>query len=201
MFKDKTIGIIGCGGLGGYVIEEVIRLNPKKIILFDGDKFSLSNLNRQLYSSLDNIGSYKVDETLKRINSISSVNVSSYKEFLNEDNINILKECDLVFDCVDNIKTRLLLSSYCVKNSIPLVHGAVSSIYGEVCLLTNRDLLKVIYKDKEEEKEATNSFGVGAIASIEVAVASKYFMNNYDDIIDKLIMIDLNDLSITKLKI
>ena len=46
---EKTALIIGCGGLGGYVIEELARVGVGKLILVDGDVFSRSNMNRQLW--------------------------------------------------------------------------------------------------------------------------------------------------------
>ena len=46
--KDKSVLIVGCGGLGGYVIEELSRIGVGKLILVDGDVFSRSNMNRQL---------------------------------------------------------------------------------------------------------------------------------------------------------
>lgn len=40
--------VIGCGGLGGYVAEELARLNVDYLILVDGDYYTESNMNRQI---------------------------------------------------------------------------------------------------------------------------------------------------------
>jgi len=202
MYSDKVIGIVGLGGLGGFVSEEVARLNPKKIIIFDQDIFQESNLNRQLYSSFDNIGKNKADVTSSNLKKISHSIIESYNEFVDESNIDKLKECDIVFDCLDNIKSRLILSEYLSKNNIPLIHGAISSTFGEVILcLPERDILKDFYKDKDEIKVSTNSYSVSMIASLEVALMAKYFKNDYKDLIDKVIIVDLDELTLKKLSI
>ena len=64
---NSTIGIIGVGGVGGYVAEFLCRIGCKKLIIFDGDVFNISNLNRQLFSTTSNIGENKAIEAKKRL--------------------------------------------------------------------------------------------------------------------------------------
>lgn len=59
---NTTIGIVGVGGVGGYVAEFICRIGCKKIILFDGDVFVHTNLNRQLFSNSENISKNKAIE-------------------------------------------------------------------------------------------------------------------------------------------
>ena len=59
--KDKNILLIGVGGVGSFCYEVLIRSGIKNITIVDFDTYELSNINRQLNSSLDTIGLYKVD--------------------------------------------------------------------------------------------------------------------------------------------
>ena len=52
---NKTITVLGCGGNGGYVLEFLARLGVKEIIIFDGDNYDISNLNRQIYCNSNTI--------------------------------------------------------------------------------------------------------------------------------------------------
>jgi len=133
--KTKTIAIVGVGGLGGFVAEYATRLNTKKIILIDGDKFSQSNINRQLLCSKNTIGEYKVDCYLEHAKQITEDSeIVAVKEFLTHDNISLIDECDLVFDCLDNVAARKLLEQHCEKANIPIVHGAIGEKFGNACL-------------------------------------------------------------------
>lgn len=69
--KDKTVLVLGIGGVGSYTVETLIRNPIKKIIIVDSDVIDITNLNRQLYTNQNNIGLKKVDELEKRIKSIN----------------------------------------------------------------------------------------------------------------------------------
>ena len=72
---DKVINskvlIVGIGGVGGACFEALVRLGVKNITVIDNDTFSLSNLNRQLLSNINNIGNLKVNEAVLRAKSIN----------------------------------------------------------------------------------------------------------------------------------
>ena len=91
LIKSKTVLVVGLGGVGGYVVETLIRSGIENIILVDYDTISLSNLNRQIISTRENIGNKKTLEFKKRINSINpKCNVTILDMFLESSNINIL---------------------------------------------------------------------------------------------------------------
>ena len=79
--KDKTIAIIGCGGLGCNLAHLVARLNPKEIIIFDGDEFSASNLNRQLFATQNTIGKNKVEVAKDMLLSCTGAAIKAYPSF------------------------------------------------------------------------------------------------------------------------
>ncbi len=76
--KTSKITVIGCGGIGGAVIEMLTRMGVNHLKIVDKDKFDVSNINRQLMSSMDRVGQYKTEVTKEIIKSINPfVNVEA----------------------------------------------------------------------------------------------------------------------------
>ena len=127
VLKERKVAVIGCGGLGGYIIEYLARTGIGKIVVADGDTFSESNLNRQLLSTEDNLGKSKAKEAEKRIKSINGdIEVTVYECFLTKENAeDIISGCDTVFDALDNIPARKILSGACDELNIPYIYGAI----------------------------------------------------------------------------
>lgn len=109
--QQLNVAIVGAGGLGGYVLEMIARLGVRRITVVDNETFDISNLNRQLLSSEQNIGDKKVDAARDRIGLVNSnIYVKAIAEKLSNDNAySALKDQDVVFDCVDNIETRFVI--------------------------------------------------------------------------------------------
>ena len=122
--KEKTIVIVGLGGVGGYATESLVRSGIDNLILIDFDKIDITNLNRQIITNQDNIGEYKVDIMKERIIKINpDCNVITYQAYLNKDNIDILKKhkIDYIIDACDSIETKKLLIDYSIENDIKLI--------------------------------------------------------------------------------
>ena len=97
--QNTRFVIVGVGGVGGYVLEGLVRLGVKNILIIDNDKISLSNLNRQIISTLDVIDEYKVDVAEKRAISINKdIKISKSYEKLIDD-----------FSVITNFKTDYII--------------------------------------------------------------------------------------------
>lgn len=152
----SRVTIVGCGGVGGYVGELCARLGVGEILLFDGDVFEESNINRQLGCLEKNIGKYKAEIMAERIKDINSAIEVSYKNiFLNKDQlIRELSNCDIVIDAVDNVQDRLDISKACMDLMIPFIHGSIgnSSIHVGVATPNNNFLEKIYSHDNTNNK-------------------------------------------------
>ena len=114
--------IVGIGGVGGTALEALVRSGVKNITIIDKDVFSESNLNRQILSTRDSIGLYKVDVGINRCNSINpDVNITGLKINLDEKNVNELEYFDYIIDACDDINAKLALMQYANKNNINLI--------------------------------------------------------------------------------
>lgn len=168
---NKNFLVVGCGGLGCYIIEGLLRMNVKSIKVCDPDVFSTSNLNRQLYSLPKNINEYKVDVASQRAKDLNYQNeFITYKECFNE---SMLENVDVVIDALDNIESRLLLEDACSKHKLPLIHGAVeNNTYQVGVIMPYSNVLHSIYKDINEPKDkSTNVVTVLTCASKQLHLA------------------------------
>lgn len=121
---NKTILIIGLGGVGSYAVEALVRSGVTKLIIVDNDTISLSNLNRQLMTYHSNVGNFKTDEIEKRILEINpKASIIKITEFIDKSNINKLFEynIDYVVDACDTLLVKLELIRICKRKNIKLI--------------------------------------------------------------------------------
>ena len=132
--ENSSVAVIGCGGLGGPVLTYLALAGVGKIRLIDYDTVAVSNLNRQFLYEETQIGKQKsvcAGRFLERRN--SSIKLEWKVEKLTEDNAEeLLKDMDVIVDCVDDIIIRKLVNRTCVKFQIPLVEGGIHGFYGYV---------------------------------------------------------------------
>lgn len=124
IIKNKTILIIGLGGVGSYVLETLARTYFNKLIIVDNDKIDISNLNRQLMTNIDNVGLYKTDVWFDRIKKINpNCDVIKITEYITKDNLNLLfnYKIDYVIDACDTLETKKEIIKYCLKNKIKFI--------------------------------------------------------------------------------
>ena len=207
--KDFKVCVVGCGGLGGYIVEMISRLGIGTITIVDGDIFNTSNLNRQLYSDENSLGKYKAmiaKERIKIVNSLVKINV--FTEYLGEDNgEEILRDHDVIVDALDNMSTRKLLQDFGEKLKIPFVHGAIAGWYGQVSTILPGDkTLDIIYPNEGEKglenKLGNPSFTPALVASIQVSEVLKILIGRGELLQNKILYINLlnQDYSIISLK-
>ena len=196
----KTVCIVGLGGLGGGVVEILARLGIGRLILIDGDRFEDSNLNRQLISSENEIGTSKAIAAAKRVSEInSSVQAPHYFEFLTEQNAPVLfQNADVIVDCLDSIKTRFYVETAAKNAGIPLVSGAVAGSTGQVTTIFPEDKgLRAIYGDPGQLPEkgietvlGTLSFAVTLVSTLESAEVIKILLQKGDILRNKLLIVN-----------
>lgn len=116
--------IVGCGGVGGYALETLVRSGITNIDIIDFDIIDITNLNRQIITNKENIGIKKVLAAKNRVLSINpNININTYEIFLDKDNIDdILKNnYDYIIDACDNVDTKIELIKRSVKNNYKLI--------------------------------------------------------------------------------
>jgi len=113
---NSTVLVLGLGGVGSFACESLARSGVKKLIIVDKDVVDVTNINRQILATKENIGSSKVDEMEKRINLISNAEVVKIESFVDE-NFEI-PECDAILDCIDTITSKFYIQKQARKKRI-----------------------------------------------------------------------------------
>lgn len=118
------VAVFGVGGVGGYVVEALVRSGVGTLDLIDNDTICLSNLNRQIIATHDTIGRYKVDVAKERILSINpQVMVNAYRTFFLPETAEQFdfSEYDYVVDAIDTVTGKLQLVEQAVKENVPII--------------------------------------------------------------------------------
>ena len=138
------ICVIGLGGVGSILIERLCRflnysgsdLNPE-IVLVDGDTYEAKNYERQEFVRMGNKASIKAAELNMKF---SQLKLEALESFVDPSNIKeIINDGNTVFLCVDNHKTRMIVSNYCKSlQNVTLISGGNELVDGNVQLYVRR---------------------------------------------------------------
>ncbi|MHC9543423.1 MAG: ThiF family adenylyltransferase [Vulcanimicrobiota bacterium] len=207
---ESVVAVVGCGGLGGYVLEECARLGVGHIVAIDPDCFTEHNLNRQILSTFKTLGQPKVEAARRRIAEINpAVSVSAVKEALTEENgAALLEGADVVIDGLDSISARRILARTCSSLSIPLVHGAIGGWYGHVLVqFPGERTIEELYGSTKSDTGAESwlgnpAFTPAVISSLQVAMTCRLIISgNKDPEPGRLYSINLKDMELFTLRL
>ena len=177
LLRTKTVFAAGCGGLGGYLVEMLLRLGVGTIRAADGDAFEASNLNRQLLSSPQALGMPKAEAAAARAALINpDVRFEAIPAFVTEENAaELIRGCDAVLDALDNIGARRTLARACAEENIPLIHGAICGWSAQAAvILPGDDLIGRIYPEGAKLNSKTSlSFTPPFCAALQVALCTR----------------------------
>jgi molybdopterin/thiamine biosynthesis adenylyltransferase len=177
LLRTKKIAVIGCGGLGGHLIDLLARLGIGSILAVDGDIFDASNLNRQLLSQVSLLGTEKARAAADRVRMVNpDVKVRSETVFLDESNaLSLITGCDAVLDALDNIPSRKILSAACEQANIPYIYGAIQGWVAQAAVSMPGDhLIDTLYPEEIEIRDkSVLSFTPALCASMQAALCVK----------------------------
>ena len=175
--KGKRVLVVGCGGLGGYLIDMMVRIGIGFIRAVDGDVFEPSNLNRQLLSEVPLLGEGKAKAAAARVGRVNpEVEVEAVEAFMTAANVSaLLRSCDAVLDGLDNIRSRKILAAACEKTGIPYIYGAVNGWVAQAAVSMPGDgLIKTLYPEEEViTNKSVLSFTPALCASMQVSLCIK----------------------------
>jgi molybdopterin/thiamine biosynthesis adenylyltransferase len=200
----SKVAIVGVGGLGGFVLELLLRLGVGALAVIDEDIFSENNLNRQLLSQITNIGGGKVEFARQRAEAVNpATTMETYCLRATESDLTeMIDGSDVVVDGLDDIPTRYVVQRVTQGLAIPFVHGAVAGFRGQVMTIFPEDKgLEFIY-GPEADPEAGDEMELGTpcvtpalVASLQVAEVIKVLLGWKDVIRNRLYVLNLKNLT------
>ena len=124
ILKKSRVAVFGIGGVGGYVVEALVRSGVGTLDLVDDDKVSLTNLNRQIIATRATIGRYKVDAAQERACDINpDCVINKHKTFYLPETAEQFdfSEYDYVVDAIDTVKGKLQLVLQAQESGTPVI--------------------------------------------------------------------------------
>ena len=135
--KQATVFIAGAGGLGGPVSIYLAVAGVGKIKICDNGTVELSNLNRQILYTDEDLHQLKVSSAQSRLKKLNPhLEVEYFSETISRDTIDKLAgDSDIIIDCLDNFDTRYVLNDYAVLKRLPFVHAGIEGLAGQLTFI------------------------------------------------------------------
>ncbi|MVM31665.1 molybdopterin-synthase adenylyltransferase MoeB [Spirosoma sp. HMF4905] len=214
--KNSRVLVVGAGGLGCPVLLYLTAAGVGTIGVIDPDRVDLSNLQRQVLYTTDEIGKPKAKIAVNHLNRLNpDITFDTYTMSLDISNARaIINAYDIVVDCTDNFKVRYLVNDICVTMGKPFVYGAIHRFEGQVAVL-NADLgdgrrgptYRCMFPEYPNEVEIPNCNDTGVLGVLP-GVIGTYQANEVIKLItgigqslnEHLLMVDLLSMSQQKIK-
>ena len=173
----KRVLVVGCGGLGGHIIDQLARIGVGMLRVVDGDVFEVSNLNRQLLSQVPLLGISKAKASAEHIARVNpDITVEAVEAFMTEENVrSLIAGCDAVLDALDNIPGRRILAAACEEAGIPYIYGAIQGWVAQAGISMPGDhLIETLFPAEVEIRDkSVLSFTPALCASMQCALCVK----------------------------
>ena len=124
--KRAKVLCIGAGGLGCPALQYLAASGIGTIGIMDADRIELSNLQRQILFSEQDIGQLKVNVIAARLKAMNQhIQINTYSEFFNKSHSSLLQDYDVILDATDNYEARYTLNDVCRTLKKPLVSASI----------------------------------------------------------------------------
>lgn len=198
---NAKVLVVGAGGLGSPVLYYLTAAGVGTIGIVEDDEVSLSNLQRQILFTSEEVGKPKITQAEQRLKALNpEVSFRLFPERLNTQNaLAIIQDFDVVVDATDNFPTRYLINDACVLSNKPFVFGAIHRFEGQVAVLNvnGSSNYRDIFPTPPPPEMAPNCaeagvLGVmaGLIGSHQALETIKLLTGLGDLLINKLLLID-----------
>ena len=196
LLRQRRVFLAGCGGLGGYLLEHLLRAGVGAITVCDGDTIVRSNLNRQLLADMESLGRSKTEAACARAALVNpEAAVEARPVFLTADNaLGLIAGHDLALDALDSPAARRILASACRQAGIPLVHGAIRGWYAQAAvILPDSGMMEQLYPADAPAAPDQGSLSptVGLCAAIQAGEAVKLLCGRPSPLAGRLLWVDL----------
>ncbi len=204
--KKARVFIAGAGGLGSPISIYLAVAGVGNIRIVDHDTIEMSNLNRQVLHGDGDIGKRKTDSAVQKLKGLNKdINVEAVAETITEENVaELVDDCDLIVDAMDNLPTRYLLNRTAISKNIPFFHGAVYGFEGRAMTVIpgKTACLWCIYQGRVTQgKFPVIGVAPAVIGCLQATEVIKYLTGLGELLTGQLLMYDGLNLEFTKLEI
>lgn len=170
---DGSVLVVGAGGLGAPLLLYLAAAGIGHIGIVDFDRVDVSNLQRQVLFTTEDVGNLKAESALGRIKALNpDVDVVACNFRFDAVNARkLVADYDVVLDATDDIGTKYLINDTCVENGTPFVHAAVNCYGGNVMtVVPGSACLRCVFPEAVKQKDSSEYGVFGAVPGIAGAV-------------------------------
>ena len=203
ILQKKKVLIVGVGGVGQHVATYLTTNGVTNLSIIDYDIVEISNLNRQILLTENDVGLPKVEvvkNALLNRNSEASITAINVK-FTERNATDLINGYDIVVDAVDSWETKLIIAEACQKSRTSLLHIGVDGEKGQCCLFVDKPLSEIANKEiLSAPKDGVMGPMVGLVSSMASILLIDYLTGNSENN-DKLFYYDYKSSHIGKVLI
>lgn len=165
--QDAQVLVIGAGGLGCPVLQNLAASGVGSIGIVDGDLVEETNLHRQLLYTLKDCGKSKAITAANAVQELNpDVKVCVFNEFFNAQNaFEIVGDYQIIVDCTDTIAVRYLINDVAVAKKIPVVYASIYKFEGQVSVFNykNGPSYRCLFPETKSLKTVPNCVALGVL--------------------------------------
>ncbi len=207
---QARIAVVGIGGLGSVSARQLTSLGVGVVRVVDRDIVEVSNLQRQLLYTSNDVGKLKVEVAMKRLNVLNpDVSIEPLALSLTEVTADrVVEGMDVVIDGLDSFKPRYALNRACIRQKVPYVFaGALSAVGNMTTILPGKTAcLECVFSGIDENQPTCATVGIyptvlGVIANLQVQEALRIILGNTPLLANQLLMFDINRFQLDQIPI
>jgi sulfur-carrier protein adenylyltransferase/sulfurtransferase len=210
--KAAKVLCIGTGGLGAPLGQYLAAAGVGRIGLVDFDKVDLTNLQRQILFSTEDVGRPKIEAAAERLRGLNpDIQIDTFETMLTSANsLDILKEYDAIVDGTDNFATRYLVNDACVLLGKPNVYGSIFRFEGQASVFgyPGGPCYRCLYPEPPPPGLVPSCaeggvLGVlpGIVGSIQAAETLKLIIGKGEPLVGRLLLFDALSMRFRELKL
>jgi molybdopterin/thiamine biosynthesis adenylyltransferase len=207
---QARIAVVGIGGLGSVSARQLTSLGVGLVRVVDRDIVEVSNLQRQLLYTVNDIGAPKVEVAMNRLNALNpDVTIEALALSVTEATADrVVEGMDVVIDGLDSFKPRYVLNRACIRQKVPYVFaGALSAVGNMTTVLPEKTAcLECVFSGIDEDQPTCATVGIyptvlGVIANLQVQEALRIILGRSPLLANQLLMFDINRFQLDQIPI
>lgn len=198
--QQARVLLVGVGGLGCPALQYLIAAGVGNIQLMDADTVDLSNLQRQILFTENDVGKFKVEVAQQRMQALNAAcQISISAELFNADNaVKQIEGVDVVLDCTDDLYTKYLLNDYCYWENKPLISASLLKFAAQLAFYhppITPCMRCVFPASSQMDVPSCEEAGIlgavaGAMGGLQALEVIKYIVGHHSVLADNLLTFD-----------
>jgi molybdopterin/thiamine biosynthesis adenylyltransferase len=174
--KKAKVLVAGIGGLGSISSTYLAAAGIGHLTIIDKDRVESSNLNRQLIHGTNDIGEWKTDSAIRKLRHLNpNCSIRAIQAEITEDNCQeLIGDCSVIVDGMDNMKTRRILNAASIRNKIPYIFGSVNQLDGlaSVFMPQETPCLECVFPFDADESDSVSPGILGPVPGVIACIQS-----------------------------